>query len=38
MSVGNLPRGSHVLVDLAGYVAPVDDEGEWMLKLIQEVL
>ena len=38
MSVGNLPRGRHVLVDLAGYVAPEDDEGEWMLKLIQEAV
>ena len=35
MSEDNPPRGSHVLVDLSGYVSHVDNDGEWMLQQIR---
>ena len=38
MSAENSPRGRHMLVDLTGYVAPVDNEGEWILKLMRDAV
>ena len=38
MSDENLPRGSHVLVDLRGYVSPDENDGEWMLQQMRDAV
>tara|TARA_B100001123_G_C15252673_1_gene1003404 strand:- start:102 stop:1466 length:1365 start_codon:yes stop_codon:yes gene_type:complete len=38
LSDGELPRGSHVMVDLRGYAPPNENDGEWMLQLMQEAV